>query len=147
MSPTPVSSIPQCTTTIKPDSNGWVPPGTCGYYGKMYYPSFTAAVIFSILAGIILLGHIIQAARHPKMGLQRLAVFASFCLFAGYVARTLGTRYQQNISITAFSDTMVLIIPICQTAWNHTDWWTLTENISSDNYFWLSDVRENGPNS
>lgn len=115
-SPTPVSSIPECIKTIEPDSNGWVPPGTCGYYGKMYYPSFTQAAIFSALAGVMLLGHLVQAIRYPKSGLQRFAVFVSICLFAGYVARTVGTRHQQNIYIAAFSDTMVLVSPICEIA-------------------------------
>ncbi|KAH8597063.1 hypothetical protein B0O99DRAFT_671125 [Bisporella sp. PMI_857] len=116
--PTPVSSIPECTSTIKPDSNGWVPPGTCGYYGKMYYPSFTAAATFSSLAAAILLGHLVQAIRHPKSGLQKFAVFASTCILAGYIARTFGTRHQQNIHIAAFSDTMVLVVPILVTAFD-----------------------------
>lgn len=112
-SPTPVSSVPHCTTTVKPDRNGWVPPGTCGYYGKMYYPSFSVAVGFSALAGAILLSHFTKAVRHPKSVHQRLAVLASTCLFVGYVARTIGTRYQQNIHIAAISDTMILVSPIC----------------------------------
>ena len=113
MPTSPVSSIPQCTTTIKPDSNGWVPPGTCGYHGKMYYPSLVAAVVFSVLVGVVLLGHLVQAARYPKSGLRQLVASASTLLFAGYIARTIVTRHQQNIYIAAFSDTMVLTCPTC----------------------------------
>lgn len=113
-SPMPVSSIPECIKAIQPDSNGWVPPGTCGYYGKMYYPSFIAAAVFSIIAGAMLLGHLIQAIRYSNSRLQRFAVSVSTCLFTGYVARAVGTRHQQNIYIAAFSDTMVLVSPICK---------------------------------
>ena len=112
-SPTRVSNTPKCTTTIKPDSNGWVPPGTCGYHGKMYYPSFGTAIIFSALAATMLFGHLVQAARFPRSGLHRLAVFSCTCLLTGYVARAIGSHRQQNIYLAAISDTTILVSPIC----------------------------------
>jgi hypothetical protein len=109
--PTLTSTIPLCTTTRQPDSNGYVPPGTCGYHGKMYYPSFAIAVLFTVIAAAILTGHLVQTFRYPKDGPQKFLSFISACIFSGYVARTVGTRHQQNIPIAAFSDTMILICP------------------------------------
>lgn len=111
--PTQTSNIPACITR-EPDHNGYVPPGTCGYHGKLYYPSFMLALIFTAIASTILLGHLTQLIRHPRDGLQQYAVFISTCLVLGFVARTIGTKDQQNIYLAAVSDTVVLVSPICK---------------------------------
>ena len=54
-------AVPTCIQTITPDKNGYVPPGTCNALYD-YYPSFTAALVFSILFGILTIAHISQAA-------------------------------------------------------------------------------------
>jgi len=54
-------AVPTCIQTITPDKNGYVPPGTCNALYD-YYPSFTAALVFSILFGILTVAHISQAA-------------------------------------------------------------------------------------
>jgi len=110
--PTQTAHTSACTTRV-PDRNGYVPPGTCGYHGKLYFPSFTLAAIFTAVAATILLGHMIQLLRFPEHGLQRLAVFISTCLVVEFAARTAGTKDQQNIYLAAISDTVVLAVPIC----------------------------------
>jgi hypothetical protein len=57
---------PKCVQTDIPDSNGFVPVGTCGS-NYNYYPSFGAAVAASILFGIVTVVHIVQAASYKKV--------------------------------------------------------------------------------
>lgn len=52
--------VPTCIHTITPDKNGFVPPGTCGALYN-YYPSFTWAVVASIVFGILAITHTVQA--------------------------------------------------------------------------------------
>jgi hypothetical protein len=60
-------ALPTCIQTITPDKNGYVPPGTCGALYN-YYPSFTAAVVFAVLFGMLTVAHIAQAAVFKKVG-------------------------------------------------------------------------------
>jgi hypothetical protein len=54
--------LPTCSHTITPDKNGHVPPGTCGALYE-YYPSFAAAVVFSLIFGALSIAHIFLAAK------------------------------------------------------------------------------------
>jgi H+/Cl- antiporter ClcA len=119
------------TTIVTPDANGWVPPGTCGYISRPYYPSFVAASIFCAAAASVLIGYLSlicrsASCRHrwprqekkmsPRNSL-RLPWFGALiatCLLAAYVLRSFGTRHQQVPEFVAFSDTLVLICPICE---------------------------------
>ena len=60
-------AIPTCVATITPDKNGYLPPGTCNALWD-YYPSFSAAVVFAALFGILTVIHIRQALLHKKVG-------------------------------------------------------------------------------
>ncbi|KAK2037404.1 RTA1 domain-containing protein [Colletotrichum somersetense] len=74
-------AIPTCIQTIKPDSNGYVPPGECGAIWN-YYPSFIAAVVFTGLFALLTVIHIWQAARHKKQSDGVYLVFQIFILLA-----------------------------------------------------------------
>jgi hypothetical protein len=119
------------TTTVAPDANGWVPPGTCGYISRPYYPSFVAALIFCAAAVLVLLGYLLlifrSASRRHRRRRQenqlsprnslRLPWFGALiatCLLAAYILRAFGTRHQQVPEFVAISDTLVLICPICE---------------------------------
>jgi hypothetical protein len=54
--------IPTCIQTIVPDRNGYVPPGTCNS-NFAYYPSFGAAIAFTIIFGVMTGVHIVLAAK------------------------------------------------------------------------------------
>jgi hypothetical protein len=69
-----------------------------------------------------LLGHLTRLIWHPKDGLQRYAVFISTCLVLGFIARTIGTKDQQNIYLAAVSDTVVLVSPICKSPYRQVKW-------------------------
>lgn len=62
-------ALPTCIQTITPDKNGYVPPGTCGSLYQ-YYPSFAAAVVFSIIFGALTIGHIFLAAKFKTVSVQ-----------------------------------------------------------------------------
>ena len=55
-----------CHPTIAPDKNGFVPPSECNALYR-FYPSFGAAILFSILFGIVTVTHISQAAAYKKV--------------------------------------------------------------------------------
>ena len=61
-----------CHPTIAPDKNGFVPPTECNALYR-FYPSFAAAVIFSLLFGVVTVAHFAQAAAYRKVCL--LSVF------------------------------------------------------------------------
>lgn len=138
--PTP-SRAPCPPTTITPDPNGWVPPGTCGFLSRPYYPSLSAALLFCVLAVVVQICYVRGVVRgvrrrrearvhgyddeagarstHPwwkKAGALFVpcvgAVLAT-CLLAAYVLRALGTRNMQVPAYVAASDTLVLTSPIC----------------------------------
>lgn len=147
------------TTTVTPDSNGWVPLGTCGYLNRPYYPSFTVAIIFAVAATAVLVGHILWTLRlhrrhqhrffygvgrkealdedvrgkHSHLVLPCLALFTSACLVVAYVARAIGTRNQQEPMFVAVSDTLVLLCPMLVFVFNCGILMTLI-NISTAEY-------------
>lgn len=59
-------AVPTCIQTIEPDANGYLPPGTCNALWD-YYPSFSAAVAFTVLFGLLTLAHLYQAIAHRKV--------------------------------------------------------------------------------
>lgn len=117
-------------STVTPDANGWVPPGTCGYVTRPYYPSFAAASIFTVIAAAVLLGWArmmfrVTARRKELPGSNSLSCISSYiipsiglsislCLLAAYLLRAVGTKHQQVPEFVAYSDVLVLMCPIRQ---------------------------------
>ncbi|CAI6332875.1 unnamed protein product [Periconia digitata] len=110
-------------SNVKPDVNGWVPPGTCGYLSRPYYPSLFAAIVFSAAAAFVIAGYAIRTVRaasctprkelaYSSVKLLSTGASLSACLFAAYVLRAVGTRHQQEPAFVALSDTVVLICPM-----------------------------------
>jgi len=103
-----------CTQTIKPDKNGYVPPGTCGSLYN-YYPSFAAAIIFSVLFGAVMVVHIGQAAIYKKKFCW-VVIMGAIWEFGSYVSRAFGTRNQQSTGIATVSQLLVLLAPLCMSS-------------------------------
>lgn len=58
--------IPECSPTIAPDSNGYVPPGNCNAQYN-YYPSFAAALVVTIFFGVVTFVHIAEGIKYKKV--------------------------------------------------------------------------------
>lgn len=60
--------IPECSPTIAPDSNGYVPPGSCNAQYN-YYPSFAAALVAAICFGVVTFVHIAEGIKYKQVSL------------------------------------------------------------------------------
>ena len=103
-----------CTPTIKPDKNGHVPPGTCNSLYD-YYPSFGAAVLFSILFGVVTILHFGQAVWFKK-GFCWVLIMGAAWELTSYVARSISTRHQQSTGLATIAQLFVLLAPLCMTS-------------------------------
>ncbi|MCJ1414505.1 hypothetical protein MMC32_000832 [Xylographa parallela] len=108
---------PTCIQTITPDANGYVPPGTCHALYK-YYPSFAAAVVFSILFGVLTILHISQAAVHKKPFCW-VIIMAGLWETGSFVTRALSTRAQQESGLALTSELLVLLAPLWVNAFDY----------------------------
>lgn len=102
---------PTCTQTIKPDKNGYVPPDTCDALYH-YYPSFGAAVLFSVLFGMTMVAHFAQAVMYKKKFCWVICMGATWD-FIALAARSASTREQQSTSILLIAQLFVLLAPLC----------------------------------
>ncbi|TVY26891.1 Protein RTA1 [Lachnellula hyalina] len=102
--------IPTCSHTITPDKNGYVPPGTCGALYE-YYPSFGAAIFFSILFGVLSISHIFLAAKF-KTRFAWVVIMGALWETISFTFRSISTRYQQSAGIELVSDLFVLLAPL-----------------------------------
>jgi hypothetical protein len=103
---------------VTPDKNGYVPEWACNS-NYNYYPSFAAALIFTILFGITTLLHIYQAFSHKKLRLCWTLIMGTGWEFASFIIRTLGTKNQQNIAFATISQILVLLAPMWVNAFDY----------------------------
>jgi hypothetical protein len=60
------TATPEATCiTMTPDKNGWVPYEACNAH-YAYYPSFAAALFFTVVFALSLIAHITQASTYKK---------------------------------------------------------------------------------
>ncbi|KAF6824226.1 RTA1 domain-containing protein [Colletotrichum plurivorum] len=103
-------AIPTCVQTIKPDANGYVPPGECGALWN-YYPSFAAAMVFAVFFGILTAVHIWQAATHKKRWCWFI-IMASIWETLAFTFRGLSSKNQQNTGILLIFQIFILLAPL-----------------------------------
>ncbi|KAH8654069.1 RTA1 like protein-domain-containing protein [Tricladium varicosporioides] len=102
--------IPTCSKTIVPDSNGYVPPGTCGALYD-YYPSFAAAIVFSLLFGALTIAHIWLAAKW-KAGYLWVLIMGVLWSTLGFTTRAISTKHQQSSGLALTSTLFTLLAPL-----------------------------------
>lgn len=100
-----------CTPTITPDANGWVPATECNALYN-YYPSFGVAIAFSVLFGVLMVPHFIQATVY-KAGFVWFIVMSAAWECVGFVVRTLSTREQQDNTLATITQLFILLSPLC----------------------------------
>ncbi|KDN67771.1 putative RTA1 domain-containing protein [Colletotrichum sublineola] len=103
-------AIPTCIQTIKPDANGYIPPGECGAIWN-YYPSFVAAVVFALLFALLTVVHIWQAAKHKKRWCW-VIIMASIWETLAFVFRAASSKQQQSDGIYLVFQIFILLAPI-----------------------------------
>ncbi|KAJ7487272.1 RTA1 like protein-domain-containing protein [Mycena galericulata] len=109
--------LPTCIQTEIPDKNGFVPPGTCNALYD-FYPSFAAAVLFSLLFGAVTALHIAQAVKY-KTTFCWVIIMACFWEFSSFVTRAISTKHQQNVGLVLVSQILVLIAPLWVNAFDY----------------------------
>lgn len=106
------SPSPECTTAV-PGQFGRVGDySACNAY-YTYNPSFAAAILFSVLFGILTVGHIFQAFWYRKHFTWVVITGVLFEL-TSFVCRTLGSRNQQNVGLVTASQLLFLLAPLCE---------------------------------
>ncbi|KAI1775987.1 RTA1 like protein-domain-containing protein [Hypoxylon cercidicola] len=109
--------LPTCIQTIAPDQNGYVPPGTCNALWD-YYPSFSAALVFTLLFGLLTLAHLYQAIAYRKRFCW-VIVMASAWETIAYLFRTVSTRHQQSTGIYLVFQIFILLSPLWVNAFDY----------------------------
>ncbi|KAJ7307799.1 RTA1 domain protein [Mycena albidolilacea] len=109
--------LPTCIQTEIPDKNGFVPPGTCHALYD-FYPSFAAAVLFSLLFGVVTALHIAQAVKY-KTTFCWVIIMACFWEFSSFVTRAISTKYQQSAGLVLVSQILVLMAPLWVNAFDY----------------------------
>jgi hypothetical protein len=106
------SPSPECTTAV-PGKYGRVDDySACNAY-YTYDPSFAAAVLFTVLFGILTISHTTQAFWYKKRFIWVVITGALFEL-TSFVCRTLGSRNQQNVGLATASQLLFLLAPLCK---------------------------------
>ncbi|KAL0939984.1 RTA1 domain-containing protein [Colletotrichum truncatum] len=103
-------AIPTCVQTVEPDANGYVPPGECGALWN-YYPSFTAAIIFAVLFGVLTGVHIWQAAAHRKKWCW-VIIMATIWETLAFSFRAISTKFQQSSGVYLVFQIFILLAPL-----------------------------------
>ena len=107
--PSSTATTPECTTAI-PGSYGYVPPSSCNAL-YLYNTSFSAAVAFTLLFGLLTIVHIFLAIFHRK-SFCWVIIMGAIWELASFILRTLGTRDQQNQAYAIASTLLFLLAPL-----------------------------------
>ena len=106
---TPSATEAVCIT-VTPDQNGYVPLDDCRNLWS-YYPSFGAAILFSILFGMTMVIHVVQARIYRKRFCW-VIIMAGIWETTGFILRTLSTRNQINMGLYIPEELFILLAPI-----------------------------------
>ncbi|KAK5719805.1 hypothetical protein LTR17_015094 [Elasticomyces elasticus] len=108
--------LPQETCTpgfssyATPGFDGYVPADACNALW-VYFPNFNAAVVVSILFGILTIAHIGQAILY-RNGFCWVIIMAALWETIAYAFRALGSKNQQSSGIAIVAQILVLVAPI-----------------------------------
>ncbi|KAH6995832.1 RTA1 like protein-domain-containing protein [Ilyonectria sp. MPI-CAGE-AT-0026] len=103
-------TLPTCHQTLKPDKNGYLPPGTCNAIWN-YYPSFAAALVFAGLFATMTAVHIWQAARYKKKWCW-VIIMASLWETCAFIFRAVSTKAPQSSGVYLVFQIFILLAPL-----------------------------------
>ena len=107
-------SAPSCTTAV-PGKYGYVPPDACNAQ-LSYAPSFSAAIAFSVLFGILTLAHLLLAIIFRK-GFCWVIIMGVSWELASFILRALAAHDQQSQTYAIPSTLLFLLAPLWINAW------------------------------
>ncbi|TVY67364.1 Protein RTM1 [Lachnellula suecica] len=110
------SATASCTSAV-PDKNGYTDPSACGAIYS-YYPSFGAAILFSVLFGAATIMHIFQAAKFRKTFCW-VVIMGCIWETASFALRAYSTRHQRESTIYTISFLLVTLAPILVNAFDY----------------------------
>lgn len=99
-----------CVTMV-PGHNGYVPEYACNA-NYNYYPSFAAAIIFTVFFGFTTFFHVYQASVFKKWRLCWPLIMGATWELVSFASRTAGTRLQQSTALATVSQLLVLLAPM-----------------------------------
>lgn len=110
-STTTSTATPSCTTAV-PGKYGYVDPSACNAY-YAFSPSFTAAIAFSVLFGIVTIIQITEAFLFKK---RFCWVMIMGCLweFGSFITRAMGSHNQQSMALALVNQLLLLLAPLCE---------------------------------
>ena len=103
------TAVPSCIT-ITPGKYGYVPPEACNAQWA-YAPSFSAAVTFSVLFGILSIAQTVQAFIYRK-GFCWVMIMAVVWELIAFVTRAMGAHNQQSQALSYVSNIFFLLAPL-----------------------------------
>ncbi|KAH8697919.1 RTA1 domain-containing protein [Talaromyces proteolyticus] len=106
-----------CFPTIAPDKNGYVPPTECNALYE-YYPSFQAAVAFTVVFGALLMVHLAQAIA-LKTKFVWVIIMGLAWEFVAFLTRSLSTKHQQDSTIALITQLFILLAPLWVNAFDY----------------------------
>lgn len=77
-----------------------------------YYPSFNAAVAFTVIFGLLLLAHTVQMFAY-KTGFVWVIIMGIAWEFGGYLTRAFSTKNQQSEGLATVTQILILLAPLC----------------------------------
>ncbi|KZP21963.1 hypothetical protein FIBSPDRAFT_931397 [Athelia psychrophila] len=117
MSSTTTASPATTCVTVTPGKNGYVPPEACNA-NYAYDPSLAAAAVTSTLFGLLLALHLFQGILYRKKFCW-VIIMGAIWETASFILRTLGARYQQNVTFATVSQILVLLAPLWINAFDY----------------------------
>ncbi|KUJ12277.1 uncharacterized protein LY89DRAFT_688026 [Mollisia scopiformis] len=108
---TSTASATASCISVTPDKNGYVPEWACNS-NYNYYPSFAAAIIFTVIFGLTTMLHFYQAFAYKKFRLCWVLLMGAIWELASFAIRSVGTRNQQNTALATISQILVLLAPM-----------------------------------
>lgn len=108
---TSTASATASCISVTPDKNGYVPEWACNA-NYNYYPSFAAAIIFTVIFGLTTSVHIYQAFAYKKFRLCWTLLMGAAWELSSFAIRSVSTRNQQNSALATVSQILVLLAPL-----------------------------------
>jgi hypothetical protein len=110
-STTTSTATPSCTTAV-PGKYGHVPVTACNSYYN-YDPSFTAAITFSVLFGIVTTVQTVEAFSFRK-GFCWVVIMGLLWETGSFITLALGAHHQQSMPLALISQLLILLAPLCK---------------------------------